>query len=275
MSWQGTVLQVQITDRAAGRVTAVPEVIARPGKGLEGDRYFKKIGTFSGKIGPDREVTLIGIEALEALEAERGIALAPEESRRNLVTRGVPLAELVGRELLVGQVRLRGLRACEPCAHLSELTGKPLLRGLMGRGGLRAQILVGGTIRPGDVVRPAPTLDPSAVTPAAGAQESDVSTAESKTIRVNALIRAKKGQEAACRDMLRGLVGPTRREDGCLRYELLEDPQDATAFHFEEEWRDASSLERHLASAHVAAAFARAAELLAGAPEIKRLRRLA
>ena len=124
-----------------------------PGKGLEGDRYFHDAGTFSKpEPQPDHEVTLIEIESIEALKRDYGIDLAPHESRRNILTRGVPLNHLVGQEFKVGDVALRGLRLCEPCAHLQALTQQGVLKGLIHRGGLRAQILTPGVIRVGDAV---------------------------------------------------------------------------------------------------------------------------
>jgi MOSC domain-containing protein YiiM len=95
---------------------------------------------------------LIEIEAIEALKREKDITLVPAASRRNLVTRGVPLNHLVGREFRVGPVRLLGTRLCEPCAYLEGLTQKGVLAGLIHRGGLRADIVAGGTIRVGDLV---------------------------------------------------------------------------------------------------------------------------
>jgi len=71
--------------------------------------------------------------------------------RRNLVTRGVPLNHLVGREFRIGDGKIRGIRLCEPCSHLQALT--PIIKGLIRRGGLRLQILSEGTIHVGDVVR--------------------------------------------------------------------------------------------------------------------------
>ena len=99
-----------------------------------------------------REVTLIEIEAIEALEREKNIAIAPGAARRNVVTRGVPLNHLVGREFQVGSVRLRGTRLCEPCAYLEGLTQKGVLAGLIHRGGLRAEIVTAGTIRVEDII---------------------------------------------------------------------------------------------------------------------------
>jgi MOSC domain-containing protein YiiM len=92
-------------------------------------------------------------EAIEALAREHGIELAAGETRRNLTTRGVNLNELVGRRFRVGDVLCQGTCLCEPCRYLADLTGRPLLRPLVHRGGLRADILSGGVIRRGDQVR--------------------------------------------------------------------------------------------------------------------------
>jgi MOSC domain-containing protein YiiM len=150
---QGRVVSIHIADRAAGPMKSVTEVRAVAGRGLEGDRYFLKRGTYSSKHGPDREVTLIEIEAIEALERDYGVKLSPGDARRNIVTRGVALNHLVGKEFRVGEAVLRGIRLCEPCQHLVRLTGQEkVLPGLVHRGGLRAQVVKGGVIRVGDAV---------------------------------------------------------------------------------------------------------------------------
>ena len=132
------------------------QVRAVPGRGLEGDRYFLGRGAFSRWPGPHREVTLIDDDALREMERKTGVQCPPEETRRNLLTHGVPLGELVGQEFTAGPVRLRGVRRCLPCGYLEGLTGREGLRSaLEGRGGLRAQILTEGRLRPGDAVRPA------------------------------------------------------------------------------------------------------------------------
>lgn len=153
--WKGTVVSIHIASRAAESMISVSEVRAVPGKGLDGDRYFKSAGTYSQKPGPDREVTLIEIEATEALKRDYEMEFDPGRSRRNIVTRGVPLNHLVGKEFQVGSVALRGIRLCEPCGHMEELAGQPVRKGLVHRGGLRAQILREGVIRPGDPIIPA------------------------------------------------------------------------------------------------------------------------
>jgi MOSC domain-containing protein YiiM len=150
--WKGMVISIHLAETAAGPMASVSEVRAVADKGLEGDRYFTQTGTYSKKPRPDREVTLIEIEAIEALAQEYKIALEPAAARRNIVTRGVPLNHLVGEVFRVGDVTLRGLRLCEPCAHLERLSHPGVREALIHRGGLRAQILTDGMIRVGDSI---------------------------------------------------------------------------------------------------------------------------
>lgn len=149
---QGTVVSIHIAAAASGPMVPVSEVRAVPGKGLEGDRYFKHAGTYSDNPGSGRDVTLVEIEAIESLKRDHGIELGPGESRRNIVTRGVLLNHLVGRDFKVGAVTLRGARLCEPCSHLEGLSRKGVQRALIHRGGLRAEIVSGGRIRLGDPI---------------------------------------------------------------------------------------------------------------------------
>lgn len=148
---KGNVVSIYTAAEAKGHVESVGEAHAVPGRGLEGDRYFNNAGTFSKRL-PDYELTLIELEAIEDLKRDFGVELEPGDGRRNIVTRGVSLNDLVGHEFQVGEVRVRGIRLCEPCSHLARLTHKAVLRGLVHRGGLRAQILTDGKIRVGDVV---------------------------------------------------------------------------------------------------------------------------
>ena len=150
--FQGSVVSIHMAPAAGETMVSVAEVEAIPGKGLAGDRYCQQTGTFS-KPQPDRELTLIESEAIDAFNSDLGIDYPAGAARRNVVTRDVPLNHLVGREFQVGEVRVRGLRLCEPCSHLAGLSHKAVLPGLVHRGGLRAQILTAGVIRAGDVVR--------------------------------------------------------------------------------------------------------------------------
>ncbi len=161
--WQGHVVSLHIAPEASAKMETVTEVHAVPGRGLEGDRYFRGTGFYSPRPSHGgREVTLIEMESVEALDGgvlsatgdTGGIKLAAADTRRNIATSGVPLNHLVDKEFWVGSVLMRGTRLCEPCKHLDELTQPGVMGGLIHRGGLRAQILTGGVIRPGDIVQP-------------------------------------------------------------------------------------------------------------------------
>ncbi len=149
---QGSIVSIQITPEKSGRLTSVGQVRAVQGQGLEGDRYFHRSGASSNKQEQAREATFIESEALQALANDDQLQLDGPESRRNITTRGVALNHLVGREFKVGEAIFRGIRLCEPCTHLEQVSGKPVRAGLIHRGGLRAQILQSGLVRVGDAI---------------------------------------------------------------------------------------------------------------------------
>ena len=149
----GSILSIHIAPSDGAPTTPVEDVRVVPGHGIQGDRKFMMDGNQDPDYAPGHEITLIEMEAIEALRREENIDLAPGEARRNLVTRGVALNHLVDREFQVGEVRLKGIRLCEPCNHLASLTQPRVLPGLIHRGGLRAQILNAGIIRVGDTLQ--------------------------------------------------------------------------------------------------------------------------
>jgi MOSC domain-containing protein YiiM len=144
----GVVEQIAIAAEHEELPAPVDRARVVAGQGLEGDRNFAPAGAASGEA-----LTLIAAEALEGLRSDDGIELSHEASRRNVLTRGVDLNALVGRRFTVGAVLCEGVELCEPCNHLQSLTAPGVLRGLVHRGGLRADVLEGGTIAPGDAVR--------------------------------------------------------------------------------------------------------------------------
>jgi hypothetical protein len=152
--FEGQLLGIFLAAKKRSDLNEVSEAEVVLGQGLVGDRYFLGDGTFFKDRRADQEVTLIEVEAIEGLRREYDISLQPGQTRRNLVTRGVPLNQLVGKDFAVGEVILRGHRLCEPCDHLERLTVAGVKKGLVHRGGLRAQVVRGGVVRKGDAVRP-------------------------------------------------------------------------------------------------------------------------
>ena len=143
----GQVEAIHISPEPEGRCEPVERVSALAGRGIEGDRKFG-----DHKPGSGRELTVIAAEALEALEAEHGIHLEPGESRRQVTTRGIDVNALVGRRFTVGSVEAVGIELCEPCSHLQKLTQPGVMRGLVHRAGIYADVLNDGEIAVGDAV---------------------------------------------------------------------------------------------------------------------------
>lgn len=151
---RGRVDAIALADRATGPVHLVEDARAVAGHGLDGDRYAAKAGTFTPRSGGPSgyDLTLIEAEVLDALLLPEGRRLGYAEARRNLVTRDIDLNALVGRRFRVGNVECIGQRLCEPCAHLERLTTKGALRGLIHRGGLRADVLTDGGVNTGAII---------------------------------------------------------------------------------------------------------------------------
>jgi MOSC domain-containing protein YiiM len=148
----GQVEGIFITTAAFQPMITLESARAIAGTGIDGDRYALGVGFYSdGQDG--RQLTLIEAEDLEHLKREHGVLLSQHECRRNIVTRGIALAPLIGQRFRVGDVLCEGIRACPPCNHLEELTRPGPLRGLARTGGIRAHILTDGEIRVGDVVK--------------------------------------------------------------------------------------------------------------------------
>jgi hypothetical protein len=141
----GVVAGLLVAPDAEAPLAPVESVDAVAGRGLEGDRYGVGRGTFS-TTGRGYQLTLVEAEVLEDVE------LPWEQARRNIVTRDISLNALVGRRFAIGSVECVGRRLAEPCSHLEKLARPGLLRPLVHRAGLRADILVGGTIAVGDTI---------------------------------------------------------------------------------------------------------------------------
>ena len=152
--WQGRVDPLHIVAEKSLPMATVETVRAIPGVGLEGDRYATGRGTYSEFPEDGRQVTLFEQESLEAIRRDFNIALEPHETRRNIITRDVPLNHLVGRKSWLARCcwKERGLNA--PCQYFEDLLGiKSLFKALIHRSGLNCRILTGGESRVGDIVQ--------------------------------------------------------------------------------------------------------------------------
>jgi len=140
----GSVEHIFIAADEGGPIESKREVRAVADFGLEGDRNAK------AGASPGSQLTLIEGEVIDAWNAQGGPPLAPQDPRRNLVTRGVRLNELVGRRFRMGDIEAEGVRLCEPCATFQARTHPGIARFFTHKGGLRARLVRGGTLRVGD-----------------------------------------------------------------------------------------------------------------------------
>jgi MOSC domain-containing protein YiiM len=143
----GTVEAIHVHPPGARSLPMAPvdEAVLEAGTGIRGDRY-------AGLGIPGTHITFIAAEGIEAMVERTGIPLAPAETRRNVLTRGIDVNALVGRRFRVGGAICEGVKPCTPCDHLESLTRPGVRSGLSGQGGLRADVLVGAVIHPGDAI---------------------------------------------------------------------------------------------------------------------------
>ena len=142
---------IHIAPYVSAPMESVDEIEAVKGVGLIGDRKANHTGTWSDEnVG--QEVTLVEAESLEMLARDHDIELGPGGTRRNITTRGVRLNDLVGKTFRVGDVVMTGVKLCEPCEHLQSMVGRPVIKPLTHKAGLRAMLGGSGVIRVGDAV---------------------------------------------------------------------------------------------------------------------------
>jgi MOSC domain-containing protein YiiM len=153
MDETGRVVGLFTVDRMSAPMKKVEQFSALAGRGIKGDRYFLGTGTYSKKPEPGRQVTLIKSEILESLKDEFNITVKPEECRRNVITEGIEINDLIGGEFFVGTVRLRAHRLTQPCFYLENLLDQPgLYKELWDNGGISCEILTDGVIKEGDII---------------------------------------------------------------------------------------------------------------------------
>jgi hypothetical protein len=137
---------------------SLPTLLAIKGHGVACDRYANGNGYWSYNPEFVDDITFIELEVVELVAAELKRPFVAQDSRRNVATSGIRLESLIGRQFHVGAAVFEGLRHCEPCNHLDELTGLAVRGLLVGRGGLRARVLETGTIAVGSKIVVAPAI---------------------------------------------------------------------------------------------------------------------
>ncbi|HXT54763.1 MAG TPA: MOSC domain-containing protein [Candidatus Eisenbacteria bacterium] len=148
-AWQGRVISIFVAPKSADEMVPLSSVRALADRGLEGDRFFRD--SWNAIARSDKAVSFIEDEVLELAAEELGLESIAQKTRRNIVTRGVPLIDLLHREFVVGDVRMRGIRLFEPCGHLVQVSKLPgIFKALNHRSGLKAAILTDGVIGVGD-----------------------------------------------------------------------------------------------------------------------------
>ena len=144
----GRVEAIFVTSEHGELPTPVQRVPARAGCGLEGNRYYWA----DGDAPPGRAVTLVAAEAMEAVASEGDVSIEPAATRRNVLTRGIDVNDLVGKRFRIGAVECVGVELCEPCSHLESMTQPGAIKALVHRAGLNADIVGNGEISVGDTV---------------------------------------------------------------------------------------------------------------------------
>ena len=151
---EGRVKGIYIAPKMGANVSGHQKVSVRAGKGIEGDRYFTNTGknrsNYKGQ--PDWEITLIESEVIEAFNQDTGNKFHESDFRRNLVTEGIRLNDLVGKTFKINGISFYGVQLCEPCASLQQRIAVKILPDLIGKGGLRAQIRGVGLLNVGDAI---------------------------------------------------------------------------------------------------------------------------
>ena len=152
-TWSGTVLGLHKTPRSFLPMKSFGSLLLLAGIGIEGDRHATGEAFHSDRPEEGRQITLFEEETIEALLRDHNIKLKPEDHRRNITTRDVPLNHLVGKRFKVGEAILEATRLSTPCRHIEQITGLELFNQLTNRSGLNAKIIVGGEIFVGDTIK--------------------------------------------------------------------------------------------------------------------------
>ena len=143
-----SVANICISSESGKKMESMNSIKVIANKGIVNDRYFKE------NNDKNNQITLIESENVDYYNKISGTNFIPSDFRRNVITKGISLNKLVGKEILIGEVRLKIHDLCEPCRYLQELLGeKNLVKKLLNRGGLRCELLTNGNINVNDHIK--------------------------------------------------------------------------------------------------------------------------
>jgi MOSC domain-containing protein YiiM len=148
----GIVKAIYIAHEKGEPTRSVDQVHVVPGLGIEGDRYYELLINHGKPSKPGLELTMIELEAIEYMRDVEGVQITPEQTRRNIITSGIALNDLVGCAFQIGNVKFRGVRLCEPCQYLAEHTDPRVLQSMVHKGGLRVEIITEGIVSINDII---------------------------------------------------------------------------------------------------------------------------
>ena len=141
------VYKIGITINNNKPINEVSSINVLANKGIIGDRHFKQFND------PYNQLTLIESENIDYYNIKHGLNIPYIDFRRNIVTKGIKLNDLVGKKILVGKVELEGIDLCRPCKHLCEVLGQEnIIKEFLRRGGIRCQILTSSSIKINDKI---------------------------------------------------------------------------------------------------------------------------
>ena len=142
------VIKLGLTDKNNQKIKEVKIINVIKNQGIEGDRHLREFND------PFSQLTLIESENIDYYNLKYGLNIPYIDFRRNIVTKGIKLNELVGKKISIGDVRAEGIDLCRPCRHLNEILNQNnILKEFLRRGGLRCQILNSSKINLGDKIK--------------------------------------------------------------------------------------------------------------------------
>ena len=141
------VFKIGITINNNKPINEVSSINVLANQGIIGDRHFKQFND------PYNQLTLIESENIDNYNIKHGLNIPYIDFRRNIITKGIKLNDLVGKKILVGKVELEGIDLCRPCKHLCEVLGQEnIIKEFLRRGGIRCQILTSSSIKINDKI---------------------------------------------------------------------------------------------------------------------------